>query len=474
VAGAAVALCAAWLGVPAANAAQTPVAHRADSPPMPTLRAERTVTTLGSAVGLAGSVPDGVGAPLAIRAAPFPFTAEREIGSLRADAGGAFAALVRPDRETRYRVLAASGPSAAVTVRVRERLRVRVRPLPLGRVRIEIAVRHPADLRWGGRAAIWWLATGRGSLRPVAHTRTRERRGGLLALAASFAVPAGPLRYRVCFRAPGEAALLSPRPALGCRGQGYAGRAMAPEGFPGRRALRAVRRYLRHRAGRVAFAVVDSEGRPSGVHLHWRFVSASVVKAMLLVAYLRRLDAHHRRSVGGARALLDPMIRVSDNAAASAVWGIVGASGLRALARRAGMTGYSVVGSWARSLITAGDQARFFFVMDRLVPRHFRPYARRLLSSIVGYESWGLPRVVRPRYAVYFKGGWRGTALGQLVHQVARLERPRCTFAVAVLTDGDPSMGYGIGTIEGIARRLVRQGNAHGRVEPPRRATARR
>jgi hypothetical protein len=94
--------------------------------------------------------------------------------------------------------------------------------------------------------------------------------------------------------------------------------------------------------------------------------------------------------------------------------------------------------------------------MDSLIPREFLGYAQYLLSTIVGYESWGIPAVARGhRYAVFFKGGWRGTGLGQLVHQVARLERPDHSFAMAVMTDGDPSMGYGIGTIEGLTNALL-------------------
>ncbi len=67
--------------------------------------------------------------------------------------------------------------------------------------------------------------------------------------------------------------------------------------------------------------------------------------------------------------------------------------------------------------------------------------------------------MARPRgWSVYFKGGWRGTDRGQLVHQAARLKRHRERVAIAVMTDGDPSMAYGIDTIEGVARKLT-----HGR-----------
>ncbi len=189
--------------------------------------------------------------------------------------------------------------------------------------------------------------------------------------------------------------------------------------------------------------------------MHWRFVSASVVKAMLLTSYLRKLGSAHRGLDGGSRSILYPMIHVSDNNAATAVWRRVGDAALRRLAHRAGMTDFSITGIWARAQISAADQARFFFEMDSLIPRQFRGYARYLLSHISGGQSWGIPSVTRPRYATFFKGGWRGTVLGQLVHQVARLERGPLRFSLAVMTDGDPSMGYGIGTIRGVAQRLL-------------------
>ena len=141
---------------------------------------------------------------------------------------------------------------------------------------------------------------------------------------------------------------------------------------------------------------------------------------MLLVAYLRKLDAHHQSLDSNSRSYLYPMIHVSDNSAATEIWRRVGDGRLYSLAHAAHMTDFSIVGIWANAHISAADQALFFWQLNDLLPHQFRSYARSLLAHIVDYESWGIPHVARPHWRVLFKGGWRSTGRGQLVHQVAR------------------------------------------------------
>jgi hypothetical protein len=431
----------------------------------------------GEATAIVGSLRDGdqpePGQPVELQADPYPFGRFRHAAFGMTGDNGSFAFTVAPDRNTRYRVVS-PGARAALRVLVDELVRVHERPLPLGRVRVSVRSRHPADLPWGGRRAFWFVAQGRLGFRHVASTRTHQERGVTRAAAALPIARAGRFRFLVCFGPPGARALGPPRAHARCRHGAVAGRpelsrfrmslthfegrGFAPPGYPLAPRVGAAGSYLSGRAGRTAFAVVDSEGRISGRGVHSTFVSASVVKAMLLVAYLRRLAHEGRPLDAGSRRLLHPMIHVSSNSAATAVWERVGNPALYRLARAAHMTDFSVLGGWASSHISPADQARFFFELDSLLPRRFRSYAHHLLAGIVDYESWGVPKVARARgWHVLFKGGWRGTELGRLVHQAAQLHRGPTRFGIAVMTDGDPSMGYGIATIEGVTRRLLRR-----------------
>jgi len=222
---------------------------------------------------------------------------------------------------------------------------------------------------------------------------------------------------------------------------------------PSAEAVERAQAFLRRRKGIKSFAVIDTSGRMRGSHLRRRYVSASVVKAMLLVGYLRGASD---RGLGPAeRGLLGPMIRRSANDKATSVHGVVGDGGLRAVARAAHMRDFSVYGSWTSAQITAADQARLFRRLDRLLPARHREYARGLLSSVVSEQSWGIPAGAPPRWRVYFKGGWRPTPRGRLVHQAGRLEDGDRVLSIAVLTDGGPSHGYGTRTVRGVTRALL-------------------
>jgi beta-lactamase class A len=218
--------------------------------------------------------------------------------------------------------------------------------------------------------------------------------------------------------------------------------------------VRAATKYAQTRAGRVTFAVRTDKGlwgyhRTEGVH------SASVVKALLLVAYLDDPQVRSRRLTAADHRLIDPMIRRSDNVAANKVLAYVGARRVQAAAARVGMRRFELNPRvWGGSRIDASDQTRFFLHYDAHVVARHRATAMHLLRTIVPEQRWGIGQVRHDGWRLYFKGGW-GSGTGLVDHQVALLTHGRDRVAVAVLTTGNPNHAYGQQTLRGVFARLL-------------------
>jgi hypothetical protein len=218
--------------------------------------------------------------------------------------------------------------------------------------------------------------------------------------------------------------------------------------------VREAREYAQGRLGDVSFGV-RTERNLYGVEVRRTVPAASVLKAMLLVAYLREPAVRDRPLARDDLDLLEPMVRWSDNVAATRVRDIVGNDALVRLAQRVGMRAFSPAAVWGLSRIDAGDQTLFFLHIERYVPARHRTTALRLLGSIVPSQRWGIARVRPPGWALYFKGGW-GSGSGAVDHQVALLRRGERRVSVAILTTGSPSHAYGKRTLRGVAARLLR------------------
>jgi len=228
-----------------------------------------------------------------------------------------------------------------------------------------------------------------------------------------------------------------------------------PRAFPWEKRVREANHFLAGRAGTAAYAVVDERGRVHGHRSSVQYSSASLVKAMLLVAYLDRREVRRRHLRPAERQLLGPMIRISDNDAASAIHERVGTDGLTRLARRAGMRNFVAYPVWGGCQVTARDQARFFLRIRALLPKLHRKYAMGLLRRIVSYERWGIPPGAPGGWVPFFKGGWFRDEDGWRVHQAALLRRGGRRIAIAVLSRGSPNLEYGAATITGVTSRLL-------------------
>jgi len=215
------------------------------------------------------------------------------------------------------------------------------------------------------------------------------------------------------------------------------------------------RHWAQSRRGTLSFAV-RAEGRLYGWRTRRTVPTASVLKAMLLATYLDRPSVRSRRLHRGDLRLLDPMVRRSDNDAATRVLAIVGGAGVYRLAHRVGMHHFHLAPIWGLSTTDAADQTRFFLHYERFVPPRHRATAFRLLRTIVPAQRWGVGRVRLPGWTVHFKGGW-GSGTGRVDHQVALLTGCGSSrVAVAVMTTANGTHLYGQRTLEGVFRRLLR------------------
>jgi beta-lactamase class A len=213
------------------------------------------------------------------------------------------------------------------------------------------------------------------------------------------------------------------------------------------------RTFARSRRGTVSFALRTADGHLVGYRATRTVPTASVLKVMLLAAYLER--ARNRPLTHRDRRLLAPMVRRSDNIAATRARDIVGNRALYRVARRSGMRHFRAAAVWGMSRTDAADQTRFLLHVDQLLaPRH-RSYGMRLLRTIVPSQRWGIGRLSLPGWRVYFKGGW-GSGTGAVDHQVALLRGCGTQrLSVAVMTTAQGSHAYGKRTLEGVFRRLL-------------------
>jgi hypothetical protein len=211
-------------------------------------------------------------------------------------------------------------------------------------------------------------------------------------------------------------------------------------------------RYASRRQGSVSFAVIGPNGGMFRSRASTRVPAASVMKVMFMTAYLRR--ARGRDLNENDKALLRPMITRSANEPATRIANMLGPGPIYALARDARMRNFHYTRPWGSSTITAADQVRFMYRLERFIPDRHDRYARYLLSHVVESQRWGIGELHKPNWRFFFKGGW-GSGTGAVCHQVAFIERDGMRIAVAVMITGSPSHPYATNTLEGVFERLL-------------------
>jgi len=223
--------------------------------------------------------------------------------------------------------------------------------------------------------------------------------------------------------------------------------------------VRSARNYAEGRAGTVTFAIKGLDGRMHGHDIGATAPMASTFKVMLLLTYLRQHSVRHRPLNANDKALLGPMIQVSDSVAATQVRDIVGVDAIERLVDDAHLTDFTYNSVWGLSRDSARDQTRLMYHFERYIPKRHRHYALHLLATITPSQRWGVGQLDLGHWKLFFKGGW-GSGSGAVDHQVALIKSHGERLALTILTQNDGSHDYGKQTLEGVARRLL-QGLEH-------------
>ncbi|MDA0637323.1 serine hydrolase [Nonomuraea sp. MCN248] len=227
-------------------------------------------------------------------------------------------------------------------------------------------------------------------------------------------------------------------------------------------------RYLATRPGPVTALVKDlTTGRVYGYQPRRTMITASTAKVQILMALLLRtpwqkLSASVRRD---ARI----MIRYSDNHAADRLWPRIGAaSGFTAAGRKLGLRHTEGVPGtcvdlycWGITRTSAEDQVRLVqaLVSERSPLRAAdRGRVLRLMGEVVDGQNWGISAARCRGDQVALKNGWlkRVSTERWAVVSAGLIRGGGHDYAIAVLTEGGPEVGYGIATVEGVAERIMK------------------
>ena len=221
------------------------------------------------------------------------------------------------------------------------------------------------------------------------------------------------------------------------------------------------RRILAALAGRSSVVGLAVDDRVTGLtcryHPRWHFDSASVVKVTILSALLRKLQQEHRSLTAEQRALATEMITVSDNDAASTLWAETGYPSLQHFLDLAGMT-ETVLGPdgyWGLTLITAHDELALLQLLtstNSVLTTASRDYVLGLMARVVSYERWGVPAGAPTDVTVHVKNGWLPLPThGWRINSIGSFSGAGKDYMIVVLTDDNPTMAYGVDTVQDVA-----------------------
>lgn len=227
----------------------------------------------------------------------------------------------------------------------------------------------------------------------------------------------------------------------------------------------ALARYVAHRSGTVTVGVYDlNAGQRVLYRPRHQERTASIVKVEILLALLAR---HHAPLRAQRKAEVRRMIENSSNTDANALWSAIGdARGAARFGRRVGLQSTTPAGGtgpgyvWGMTLTTPADQLRLLDLIARpntVLTNRDRNYVRQLMGHVESDQRWGVSAGPSGAASVDLKNGWLElrTADWQ-INSIGYVRAPHHEYLIAVMTTGDPTMGYGVATVQHISRIVWR------------------
>ena len=233
------------------------------------------------------------------------------------------------------------------------------------------------------------------------------------------------------------------------------------------RISRGVLAAVRRRSSVVSLKVDDPVNHViCDYHQDRQYYSASVVKATILAALLRKLIAEHRYLSSAQQTLAREMITESSNSAASRLWAEVGRPSLQHFLKLAKMkqTVLGPGGYWGLTLITAHDEILLLNLLtskNSVLDRPSRSYELALMAHVIPSQRWGVPAGAPADLTVHVKNGWLPyPGKDWHINSIGSFSGHHRNYMIVVLTAENPSMTYGVNTVQGIAEVINRDLNA--------------
>lgn len=219
-----------------------------------------------------------------------------------------------------------------------------------------------------------------------------------------------------------------------------------------------IRAALAGRSDVVGITADDpAEGISCAYHQWWDFHSASIVKVIILGALLHELQLEHSDLTAGQLALAQEMITESDDAAATTLWNEVGMTSLQDFLTAAGMTHTELGqdGYWGLTEVNAHDELillRLLLTSNPVLDSSGRGYELGLMADVVASQRWGVSAGAAADVTMQLKDGWMPDPSLWVINSIGDFADDDGDYSMAILTMGNPSMDYGVDTVQAVAQ----------------------